>query len=239
LQENLEHTRREVEEFALNEYLPALAKGDSLPEAERDHLIDRLSSYTGLSKTYIRDHNLRIGRDGFIRELLRDEHVRIGTLDSRIRGDYTFGHFMDDPSVFNVAGPLVATWNEYARRELKYENDAIYEFLSTKVNESWSWGSAAQGFLYVADTLDHALEKNRALRVFIASGYFDLDTPYFGAKYVANHLDRDPSLLRRVTMAYYDAGHQMYTHAPSLKKLKNDVAKFFEASLCDKEDDSR
>jgi carboxypeptidase C (cathepsin A) len=231
LQEDLERTRSEVEGFALNEYLPALAKGNSLSEAERNSIIDKLSAYTGLSKAYIRNHDLRIGRDGFTEELLRDEHLRVGTLDSRIKGAYEFRHFMDDPSVFNVAGALVATWNKYARGELKYENDTVYEFLSAKVNESWNWGSAAEGFPYVADTLDRALAKNRSLRILITCGYFDLDTPYFGAKYVANHFDRDPTLLKRVTMAYYDAGHQMYTHAPSLKKLKRDVAAFFESPL--------
>jgi carboxypeptidase C (cathepsin A) len=69
------------------------------------------------------------------------------------------------------------------------------------------------------------------LRVFIASGYYDLDTSYFGEQYTANHLGADPKLRDRVAMAYYDAGHQMYTHMPSLRKLKEDVAAFFKTAL--------
>jgi carboxypeptidase C (cathepsin A) len=168
-----------------------------------------------------------------MKELLRDEHRRIGLLDSRITGPYQFDHLMDDPSMFNIMGPLVAAWNDYARQELKYDSDIPYEFLSEKANESWNWGSAAQGYVNVADTLGQAMGRSSFLRIFIASGYYDLDTSYFGAQYTANHLGQDPKLRDRVTMAYYDAGHQMYTHMPSLKKLREDVAAFFKTALPD------
>jgi carboxypeptidase C (cathepsin A) len=224
-------TRGDVEQFALNEYLVALAKGNSLTDAEREKIVDRLAAYTSLSKLYIRNANMRVSRDGFIKELLRDEHRRIGLLDSRITGAYRFERLMDDPSMFNIMGPLVAAWNDYARQELKYESDITYEFLSEKANEWWNWGSAAHGYVNVADTLAHAMGRSTFLRIFIASGYYDLDTSYFGAQYTVNHLGEDPKLRDRVTMAYYHAGHQMYTHMPSLRKLREDVAGFFKTAL--------
>ena len=67
--------------------------------------------------------------------------------------------------------------------------------------------------------------------LFVASGYYDLDTSYFGAQYTVTHLGDDPKLRDRVTMAYYDAGHQMYTDMPSLKKLKEDAAAFVKAAV--------
>ena len=76
-------------------------------------------------------------------------------------------------------------------------------------------------------TLRQAMNRSSFLRVFIASGYYDLDTSYFGEQYTTNHLGQDPKLPERVTMAYYEAGHQMYTDMPSLKKLTEDVAAFF------------
>ena len=231
LQADPGRTRDEVEQFALNEYLVALAKGNSLTDAEREKIVDRLATYTSLPKPYIRNSNLRISRDGFMKELLRDEHRRIGLLDSRITGAYQFERLMDDPSMFNIMGPLVAAWNDYVRQELKYESDIPYEFLSEKANESWNWGSAAKGYVNTAHTLGQAMGRSSFLRVFIASGYYDLDTSYFGAQYTANHLGGDPKLRDRVTMAYYDAGHQMYTHMPALKKLRDDVAAFFKTAL--------
>ena len=126
---------------------------------------------------------------------------------------------------------MVAAWNDYVRNELKYKNDLPYTFLSIRANRSWKWGSAAEGYVNVAETLGLAMSENRSLKVFIASGYYDLDTAYFAAKYIVNHLNIDPALQGNITLAYYDAGHQMYTHLPSLKKLSREVAEFFKKSV--------
>ena len=231
LQSDLSKTREEAEKFALNEYTLALTKGNGLSDGEREKIVEKLAEYTGLSKTYIKNSNLRIDRDDFVRELLRDENRRIGVLDSRISASYKIHEFVEDPSVFVVIGPLVATWNDYVRNELKFETEMPYEILSEKVNELWNWGSATGGLGYVnvAKILQKAMSENKFLRIFMASGYYDLDTSYFATKYTVNHLGLDPSLRNNITLAYYDAGHQMYTHLPSLKKLTADVAKFFEA----------
>jgi len=55
----------EVEEFALNEYLLALAKGGYLPADEKEVVVQKLSWYTGLSPEYIRHSNLRMDRGRF------------------------------------------------------------------------------------------------------------------------------------------------------------------------------
>ncbi len=60
----------------------------------------------------------------------------------------------------------------------------------------------------------------------MANGYYDLATPYAATKYTFNHLGSDRKLLDRVTMTYYEAGHMMYVHKPSLVKLKKDIASF-------------
>jgi len=132
-----------------------------------------------------------------------------------------------------VTGLLVATWNDYVKVDLKYENDLPYEILSMKANESWNWSSATRGLGYVnvLDTLHQAMSENKYLKVLIASGYYDLDTPYFASKYAANHLGLDPKLSKNLTLTFYEAGHQMYTHLPALKKLKTDVADFFRKAI--------
>jgi carboxypeptidase C (cathepsin A) len=228
-QSNFQKTMDEAEQFALSEYLVALAKGDLLSELERNSIVEKLARYTSLSKTYIQKSNLRISRDDFTKELLRQEDLRIGILDARITGRYTPHDFIQDPSVFLVTGLLMATWNDYARKELKYETDLPYEILSMKANESWNWSSATGGLGYVnvLDTLRQAMNENKYLKVLIASGYFDLDTPYFASKYAANHLGLDSKLRKNLTLTFYEAGHQMYTHLPALKELKADVADFF------------
>lgn len=233
LQADLSKTREEVEQFALNEYTLALAKGDGLSDGEKDRIIEKLVDYTGLPKIFIKNSNLRISTDVFVKELLRNENRRIGVLDSRISASYKVHGFVEDPSVFVVTGPLVATWNDYVRNELKYETETPYEILSAKVNELWDWGSGTGGlgYLDVAKILQQAMSENKFLKVFIASGYYDLDTSYFATKYTVNHLGLDPRLRKNISLAYYDAGHQMYTHLPSLKKLTGDVTEFFRKAL--------
>ena len=67
---------------------------------------------------------------------------------------------------------------------------------------------------------------NPHLQVFVANGYYDLATPYFATEYTFNHLQLDETLRDHVSMGYYEAGHMMYIHLPSLAQLKDDLAAF-------------
>ena len=64
------------------------------------------------------------------------------------------------------------------------------------------------------------------MKVLVTSGYYDLATPYFATEYTFNHMDLDPEIRDNVTMEYYEAGHMMYVHLPSLEKLGNDMRSF-------------
>jgi carboxypeptidase C (cathepsin A) len=62
--------------------------------------------------------------------------------------------------------------------------------------------------------------------VFVAYGYYDAATPYHAAEYSMAHLRLPPDQRARVSGAYYEAGHMMYIHVPSLAKLTGDVRNF-------------
>ena len=72
---------------------------------------------------------------------------------------------------------------------------------------------------------------NPHLKVFVANGYYDLGTPYSATEYTFNHLGLHESLRDNVSMAYYEAGHMMYIHMPSLEQLKVDLAEFIKNSI--------
>ena len=74
---------------------------------------------------------------------------------------------------------------------------------------------------------------NPFLKVFIASGYFDLATPYFATDYTVSRLGLDESLRQNLSVAYYAAGHMMYIHLPSLARLKQDLAAFMKGAISD------
>jgi carboxypeptidase C (cathepsin A) len=234
LQQDLHTALNEVEHWAQTDYLVALARGDTLSAAERTAVIERLARYTGLSPAYISQNRWRISNARFTKELLRAESRTVGSMDSRFTGidtDAAGSHNEYDPSLFLPTGPFIATWSDYARTELKVENDLFYEFLSRKVNQAWDWGSGISGYVNVADNLQQAMNKNRFLKVFIASGYYDLTTPYFASTYTVSHLGLDPSVRANITLAHYEAGHMLYIHNPSLARLKADVAAFMKSAI--------
>jgi carboxypeptidase C (cathepsin A) len=72
---------------------------------------------------------------------------------------------------------------------------------------------------------------NPSLKVYVANGYYDLATPFFASEYTFNHLGLDPSLRNNIEMHYYEAGHMMYIHKPSLVQQKQDLAAFYQKAL--------
>jgi carboxypeptidase C (cathepsin A) len=232
LQADLRRTLAEVEAFALGEYTLALMQGDALSEEDRSRIADKLACYTGLSPAYVEQTNLRIEIFRFVKELLRDQRRTVGRLDSRFIGidrDSAGERFEFDPSYAAIQGPYSATMNDYVRAELEFENDLPYEILTDRV-QPWSYDEHQNQYVNVAETLREAISKNPFLHVLVANGYFDLATPYLATRYTFDHLQLDSSLRDNITMKYYEAGHMMYIHEPSLAQLKMDLAEFIQAA---------
>jgi carboxypeptidase C (cathepsin A) len=231
LQKDLHSTLKEVETWAETEYTLALMKGDLLTETQREMIIKKLSAYTGLPEALIDFYNLRIHIFNFMQELLRSEKMIIGRLDSRFTGYLRgFNVLHADPSYNKLYGAYTAAFNHYVRSELQYTNDLIYEIMSYNVYP-WNWGEAIQGFVNTAGTLSDAMVKNNNLKVLVASGYYDMATPYFSSIYTFSHLGLPEELRHNISFTFYEAGHMMYIHKPSLIKLKDDVAKFYIETL--------
>ena len=223
---------KEAEEFALGDYANALLKGDSLTKEERADIVKRLSYFTGISDQFIERSNLRINDQHYFKELLRERGLTVGRLDSRLIGRDRLGiteHAEYDPLLTNIMGPYTAAFYDYIRRELKFESDLPYEILSGFVHP-WSYKEFENAYVNVGETLRSAMTYNPYLKVYVANGYYDLGTPYFATEYTFNHLGLDESLRGNVTMGYYEAGHMMYSHIPSLKQMKKDLAAFIKDS---------
>jgi carboxypeptidase C (cathepsin A) len=233
LQSNLQTALRESEAFAEGDYAEALLKGDAMPADDSAAVAGKLARLTGLSEEYIRQTNLRPSIFRFCKELLRDRRRTVGRLDSRFLGrdaDAAGEEPGGDPSYSNILGPYSATLNDYVRRELKFESDLPYEILTGKVHP-WSFKGYENRFVNVGKTLRDAMHQNPHLRVWVASGYYDLATPYFATDYTFSHLGLEPDLRDRVSLDYYESGHMMYIHMPSLQKMKADMAEFIDSAV--------
>ena len=230
LQVDFHQTLKEVEAFAVGEYTLALMKGKDLPEDERQEITRKLVRYTGLPIDYIERADLRVSIMRFCKELLRAQGKTVGRFDSRFTGldrDSVGERFEYDPSYTNILGPYTATLNDYLRSQLKFESDLAYEILTDRVHP-WNYDTHQNQYVNVTDTLRKAMTTNPYLKVFVASGYYDLATPYMATQYTFNHLGLDKSLQQNVSMSFYEAGHMMYVHQQSLIQLKKDLSCFIQ-----------
>ncbi len=78
--------------------------------------------------------------------------------------------------------------------------------------------------------LAEALVKDANLRVLVLNGYYDLATPFSATEYVMAHLGLPPGLGARIEMKYYEAGHMMYVHPPSMATMKRDLDAFIDST---------
>ena len=219
----------EVEAFAATDYQLALFAGDELPRERFDATVARVAAYTGLPVEYVRDYDLRIEILRFCKALLRDEGRTIGRIDARYTGIDRFragDTIENDPSLDAVLAPYTSALNDYVRRELGYESDLPYEVLSETVHEAWDYEDFKNAHVDVSERLRETMSRNPFMRVFVANGYYDLATPHYATEYTFSHLGLDPTLKRNVQMASYEAGHMMYVHDASRRRLAADVRAF-------------
>jgi carboxypeptidase C (cathepsin A) len=217
----------EVEQFALTEYATVLVLGARASEASRRAVLDRLACFTGLSPEFLLACDLRVTPQRFFKELLRDDRRTVGRLDTRFTGidaDAAGETPEYDPSYSVIQGPFTAAVNAYLRGELGFESDVLYEVLNGERVRPWNFGEdATNRYLDVASSLRQAMSRNRALRVLLASGYYDLATPFAAAEWTLEHMGLDPSLAGSVRTTRYEAGHMMYIHPPSRERLAEEL----------------
>jgi carboxypeptidase C (cathepsin A) len=225
---------RQAEEFAGGPYAAALMKGDALSEADRKNIIAQLAKFTGLSPQYIENSDLRVEHVHFAKELLRDQGLTVGRLDSRFKGkdESNVGEtFEYDPSYSNIQAPYTAMLNDYVRRELGYRTDTYYSILGNVTGERWDWGSAGDGAPNTTEGLRKAFVRNPHMRVYIAKGYYDMATPLFAVNATFNHMALPKEAKANISDDYFEAGHMMYIEQNSLTKLRDDLRNFVNAAL--------
>jgi carboxypeptidase C (cathepsin A) len=232
---DLQSFLRQVEAFATGEYSAALLKGGDLPDAERQRIAQRLSAFTGLSVPYLLKSNLRIEYGAFQKELLADQEATTGTLDTRFVGatlDPLSKVASYDPQGSAIGAAYVAAFNSYVRGTLHY-GDGIQFIEGIPVYESWDYKhqppGASRALIALPNVLPDlavAMKQNPDMKVMVNGGYFDVSTPYFEGKMEMRHLPVPAALRSNVEYHYYESGHMVYAHQPSLVALHDNVADF-------------
>ena len=221
--------RTAAEAFVTEDYLAALHAGAKLDGRARDRIEKRLAELSGLPLALVREKNLRPTDGDFFLGLLRDEGKLVGRLEARVTGpmparrEWTMEF---DPGIEALAAPYTMAALAYFT-ELGVTLESRYEVLSHDAHKAWDWNRGEdKGLSYTCTSTDlaRAMRRNPHLRVLVASGRYDLGTPYSASDWSLAQLDAPPEVLARITHRYYDAGHMMYTREADLRQLAADLA---------------
>jgi carboxypeptidase C (cathepsin A) len=226
LQADLNKALAEAHDFAKGEYATALQQGSSLPAADRTKIVTELSRLTGLKPQVIEDNNLRIESSVFRKQLLHDEGLILGAYDGRITGRDDMPASREpefDPSYSATYGPFSAAMNNYAREELKFEDDLPYEIIAGV--QPWNYASR-NSYPHVADQLGSAISQNPYLRVIVLHGRCDLVCPMDTMRYSLEHMHLDATYRTNISYVECDAGHMMYVNLPDLRKMHDVLERF-------------
>ena len=219
---------REAETYATNTYSVALMQGSRLPAADRARVATELARLTGLSVEYLLRCDLRPTEFRYFKELLRNRGQTVGRLDTRFLGrdrDDAGEHPESDPMLSSLIGAYAAGINRLLKDTLKFESDAPY-VVHAPIWDKWAWKDYANKYLNVGDNLRRAIHANPHMRVYVASGYYDLGTPHAAGDYTLSHLGLREELRENIQVSYFEAGHMMYIHRPSLARMSAELKAF-------------
>ncbi|WP_027127010.1 S10 family peptidase [Gelidibacter mesophilus] len=212
----------EVETYAINNLMPAIAKGGFISDEERNQIAEKMSLYSGLDKSAVIDHNLNVPTNFFWKELLRDKGFTIGRLDSRYLGidKMAAGNSPDyNSELTSWLHSFTPAINYYIREELKFKTDIKYNMFG----DVHPWDRQNDN---TRDGLRLAMAQNPYLKVLVQSGYYDGATTYFAAKYTVAQMDPSGTLNDRVSFKGYRSGHMMYLRKEDLKTATEDIRQF-------------
>lgn len=218
----------EAESFAINELLPALAKGSFLGETDKKKMAKEMARYTGLSQEAILNENLDVAPSFFWKELLRDKSgYTVGRLDSRYLGiDKKLGGERPDynSELSSWLHSFTPAINYYIREHLNFKTDLKYNVFGPV--HPWNRENNK-----VRENMRLAMAQNPYLQVLVQSGYYDGATTYFQAKYTMNHIDPSGKMKDRMFFKGYRSGHMMYLRREDLKKANDDLRSFIQKSM--------
>lgn len=217
----------EVEEFTMNQLIPALAKGNLLSTEQKEPIAAKMARYSGLDKTVILQRNLDIQPQFFWKELLRNEGFTVGRLDSRYKGidRQDAGERPDyNSELTSWLHSFTPAMNIFLREELGYKTDLRY--LMFGPTQPWDRTNDRTG-----ENLRQAMAQNPYLHLLVQSGYYDGACDYFNAKYNMWQMDPGGRLKGRMSWTGFRSGHMMYLRREDLQSANEQLRDFIKKSI--------
>ncbi|MGZ3376111.1 MAG: S10 family peptidase [Phenylobacterium sp.] len=233
---SVEQVFNEALEFARTDYVTALIKGSSLSAAEKHRIAVRMAALIGLPVELIEKDDLRISKNEYMFNLLKDKALRTGLLDVTVTGPLlpNADGGIDDPAlgvqpkgppgaapltpdkIGPVPSPAVGA---YLTKDLKFPSADPYIGVNFSVNVQWNYEKRTNDF----EDLAAAMRADPKMRLFWAGGYYDLTTPAYGAHYTLDQVGVPPAQL---TANYFPGPHGVYAGEANLKRFNEAVRAF-------------
>lgn len=216
----------EAKKFADTEYVLALYKGEDLSDEEKEHIIDRVTYYTGVSREYLIRNGLKIDDNTFRSEVCMKEGRAVSRYDGRMTRPLL------EPQVVEAASGVWddATADRYdpyfyaaltgdllPRLNVKLERNYIN---ATNYYKTWN---KEESMGTTAVQLRNAMTRRPGMRTFFANGWFDLCTEFGYVFHTVSHagLPRE-----RVFVKGYSSGHMIYIGEENVRELCLDIRGF-------------
>jgi carboxypeptidase C (cathepsin A) len=222
---SLEQFVNEAWAYAQTDYLWALFQGNALSPADRDRVAGRLEELSGISAAYYKEHELRITKEQYRRELLKDAGLVLGLNDARYAVPWAGKGRSVDPSSDAILPAYERLFAQYLHASLGVEWPQQY-VASALVGDldEWGWGDTTpfSDWPYTQRLLK-VMDANPRCRLFIGNGYYDTQTTV-GAAILSARQSGWPR--NRVLLRFYEGGHMAYTVEKTARALTDDLRAF-------------
>ncbi len=224
--QTVEEFVKEAKAFADEEYILALYKGESLDEKTREHIIERVTYYTGVSREYLENNGLKIDDNTYRQEVLKKQGKGVSRYDGRMTRPLLHPEVVerekglwDDATADRYDPYFYAALTGDLLPNLGVKLDRNY------VNMTNYWKDWKKDCPHgtTGEQLRNAMTRRPGMRTFFANGWFDLCTE-FG--YVYHTLDHAGLPKDRVYVKGYSSGHMIYIGEENVKELCADIRKF-------------
>jgi carboxypeptidase C (cathepsin A) len=219
-----EASAREAAAFART-YLDALYQGQALADDTRNQIAARLEDLTGVSRTFYLAHDLRISKERFRVELLRDQGKVLGRYDARYTAQLPANAGdMVGPDAFSAVSDLYGKAVIGHLAQLGVARPERYKVISRGSGE-WAYGAGDSPFNdwpFMA-RLEAAMAADAKLRLFVGTGLYDLTTTVGAADYL---LAQSNLAADRYVNRMYSAGHVAYSDDANWRALVSDIRAF-------------
>jgi len=208
--------------FAKGDYLTILYQGSAASDADKRRIAEKLAEYSGISADWYLANDLKITKERYRVELLKDQGLLLGRSDARYTAPITDKGNIPDPADVLMKG-VQKFFPVYIQNDLKVDwKDPYVPAVAITSLEDWSWGEGQSPF---ADWpyykgISKMMKLNPKFRLLVGNGTYDTQTTMGAAELLTTQSGWDPA---HVTLRYYDGGHTGYSVAATAKAIGDDI----------------